>query len=118
MRRAGALAAAVGLMFAAAHAAAAVRVRTDTENRISFRLDGRILTVRPLLNARALWGERLRADCGTSRTRVLHDVRVWPRHARKITFRLPGDVSRVVRFCRFESAPTRVVIASVVFPRR
>jgi hypothetical protein len=118
VRRPAALAVAAVLLLPAGGATAAVRVRTDTGNFMRFRLAGTHLTVRPLLNDRALWGERVRAECATAhRGRLVGGVRVWPRHAATVTFRLAPDISRRVRVCRLESAPTRVVIATVTFPR-
>jgi len=117
VRARAALAAAAVLLLTAAAATAAVRVRTDTANRMRFRLAGTRLSVRPLLNDRALWGERVRAECATAhRSRVVHGVLTWPRHARLVTFRLPADISRRARVCRLQSAPTHVVIAAVTFP--
>lgn len=91
--------------------AAAVRRGTDTEARVRFTLDGRLLTVRLLSNAprrtrRAVYGRRIRAVCGTdfnfSQAVKVRRTRLWPRGRRRLRYRFRRNISRRAKWCLIE----------------
>ncbi|HZG48901.1 MAG TPA: hypothetical protein VEY90_05225 [Thermoleophilaceae bacterium] len=101
---------AVSLMSAPA-ASAATRRGTDTEVRIRFTLDNRILTVRVLPRAtrrvrRKLYGKRIRAVCGTSfnfdQAVKVRRTRLWPSGRTRFRFRMRRNISRNAKWCLIE----------------
>ena len=114
------------LLAAAPVAAAATRRATDTEARVRFTLDGRVLTVRVLPRAparvrRELFGKRIRAVCGT-RFPFTEGVRVrrtrlWPQGRRRLRYRFSRNVSRRAKWCLLEH-PRGGDVAYVNFPAR
>jgi hypothetical protein len=105
------LAACVVILAIAPAADAATRRATDTEARVRFTLDGRVLTVRVLRRApagtrRALFGKRVRAVCGTrfpfSEGVKVRRTRLWPRGRRRMRYRFSRDISRRAKWCLLE----------------
>jgi len=91
--------------------AAAVRRGTDTEARVRFTLDGRLLTARLLRDAprrtrRAVYGKRIRAVCGTnfnfSQAVKVRRTRLWPRGQRRLRYRFRRNISRRAKWCLIE----------------
>jgi len=91
--------------------AAAVRRGTDTEARVRFTLDGRVLAVRLLRRApratrQAVYGKRIRAVCGTNfnfREGVkVRRTRVWPRGQRRLRYRFRRNISLRAKWCLIE----------------
>jgi hypothetical protein len=108
-------------------ATAGVLSRTDTGAGVSFRLDGRVLTVgivpqpdsSPPDARRKLFGRHMRAACGVSLTRpagAVHRTRRWPEGRLHLTYRFPRDLSGSARFCLLEGRDGGDV-AVVRFPR-
>jgi len=121
MRRAIAAALALALVGAAPAAAAVVR-KKDRRAGVTFRLDGRHLTMKlsEQANARTakkLLGKRVAAACGTSTTggRVYDKVFTWPEDRASVGVDLARDISRRVAFCLVENARTGDDIALVKF---
>jgi hypothetical protein len=92
-------------------AEAATRRATDTDTRVRFTLDNRILTVRLLRGTprrvrRQLYGHRIQATCGTRFPHDLgvrvRDTRIWPRGRRRIRFRFGTNISRRAKWCQLE----------------
>lgn len=107
------LAASLGLAVLAVppSAEAATRRATDTDTRVRFTLDNRILTVRLLRGTsrrlrRQLYGHRIQATCGTRFPHELgvrvRDTRVWPRGRRRVRFRFGTNISRRAKWCQLE----------------
>ena len=100
------------LLLASAPVAEAVERRAnDREARIRFTLDGRALAVRLLSRAprsvrRELFGNRIRAVCGTNfafdRGVKVRRTRLWPVGRRTFRFRFRRDISRRVKWCLLE----------------
>jgi len=99
------------LLMSSAPAEAATRRTTDSEARVRFTLDGRVLTVRVLSRApryvrRLTFGRRVRASCGTrfpfTRGVTVRRTRAWPRGRRRLRFRFDRDISRRARWCHLE----------------
>jgi hypothetical protein len=102
-------------------AGAATRRATDSEARIRFTLDGRLLTVRVLPRAprrvrRQLYGNRIQATCGTSFAFAsgvkVHRTRRWPRGRRRMRFRFRRDISRRAKWCLVERRGRDVAFAT------
>lgn len=94
-------------------AGAATRRATDSEARVGFTLEGRVLMARVLTGAprrvrRLLYGSRIRAVCGTSfiftRAIKVKRTRVWPTGRRRLRFRFRRDISRRAKWCLLERA--------------
>jgi hypothetical protein len=92
-------------------AEAATRRATDREARIRFTLDDRVLTVRVLPRAsrrtrRELYGDRIRAVCGTdfnfSEGRKVRRTRLWPRGRSRLRYGFRRDLSRRAKWCLLE----------------
>jgi hypothetical protein len=92
-------------------AGAATRRGTDSQARIRFTLDDRILTVRVLPRAtrrvrRQLYGNRIRAVCGTSfnfdQAVKVRRTRLWPRGRNRFRFRMRRNISRRAKWCLLE----------------
>ena len=90
---------------------AATRRATDSEARIRFTLDDRLLTVRVLPTAprkvrRQLYGKRIRAVCGTDfnfaeGVKVRH-TRLWRRGRARLRYRFRRNISRRAKWCLIE----------------
>jgi hypothetical protein len=90
---------------------AATRRATDSEARIRFTLNDRLLTVRVLPRAsrkvrRQLYGKRIRAVCGTdfnfaSGVKVRR-TRLWPRGRTRMRYRFRRNISRRAKWCLIE----------------
>ena len=100
-----------GRLETASARAAAVRRGTDTEARIRFRLDDRVLVVRVLRQApratrRALYGRRIEAVCGTdfnfTRGIRVRRTRAWPSGRKRVRYRFRRNISRRARWCLLE----------------
>ena len=125
MRRGcAAIALALALGAAAAPAGADVVRKKDRRAGVTFRLDGRHLTMKlsEQANARTtkkLLGKRVAAACGTSLTggRVYDKVFVWPAERASAAVDLDRDISSRVAFCLVENARTGDDIALVKFRR-
>src|SRR5215213_7055177 len=118
-----ALALALTTALVAATAATADVVRKkDRRAGVTFRLDGRHLTMKlsEQANARTakkLLGKRVAAACGTSTTggRVYDKVFTWPEDRASVGVDLARDISRRVAFCLVEEARSGDDIALVKF---
>ena len=106
-----AIAAVLVALAAAPPAGAATREATDSEARVRFTLDGRVLTARLLRGAprrvrRQLFGETIKAVCGTSfnfdRAVKVRDRRRWPDGRRAVRFRFSRDISGRAKWCLLE----------------
>ena len=104
---------------------AATRRATDSQARVRFTLDGRELRARILRDAprrirRELFGDRIRAVCGTDfafdQGTKVRRTRTWPRGRRRVTFRFDRDISRRAKWCLLEH-PRGGDIAFASFPR-
>ena len=105
------LAALLIVLSTASVAAGATRRATDSEAGIRFTLDGRVLTVRILPRAsagtrRGLYGERIRAVCGTrfpfSEGVKVRRTRLWPSGRRRMRYRFSRNISRRAKWCLLE----------------
>ena len=115
----------VSVLASAPAAGAATRRATDWDARVRFTLDGRLLTVRVLSRAprrvrRELFGERIRAVCGTrfpftARGKVTR-TRLWPVGRRRLRYRFRRDISRRAKWCLVEH-PRGGDVAVVIFTR-
>ncbi|MBD0282279.1 MAG: hypothetical protein ICV69_08825 [Thermoleophilaceae bacterium] len=101
-------------------AGAGTRRATDSEARIRFTLDDRLLTVRVLPGAprrvrRQLYGNRIRATCGTSFVFIsgvkVDRTRLWPRGRRRVRFRFRRNISRRAKWCLLERRGRDVALA-------
>jgi hypothetical protein len=113
LRRLVLLAASVALavLVAPPAADAATRRATNSELRVRFTLDDRVLTVRLLRGTprrvrRKLYGHRIQATCGTdfdfrAGVKVRH-TRVWPQGRRRVRFRFRRNISRRAKWCGVE----------------
>jgi hypothetical protein len=119
------VAAALFTLLSAPAAGAATRRATDQEARIRFTLENRRLTTRVLADAprrirRELYGQRIRAVCGTNfvftRGVKVRDARTWPRGRRTVRFRFERNISRRAKWCLLEH-PRGGDVAFVSFPR-
>lgn len=90
---------------------AATRRGVDSEARVRFTLEARLLTVRLLPGAparvrRELFGRRIRATCGTdfvfTRAVKVTRTRKWPAGRRRLRFRFDRDISGRARWCLIE----------------
>ena len=111
-------------LIAAPAAGAAIVRKKDRRAGVTFRLDGRHLTMKlsEQANARTvrkLLGKRVAAACGTSLTRgrVYDEVFVWPAERSSVAVDLDRDISSRVAFCLIENARTGDDIALVKFRR-
>jgi len=100
----------VGLLAAPA-SEGATRRATDSEAGVRFTLDGRVLTVRLLRGApagvrRELFGELIRATCGTSfaftQAVKVRKTRLWPRDRRTVRYRFRRNISQRAKWCLIE----------------
>ena len=123
MKRVVAFGLVLALVASPAAGAAIVR-KKDRRAGVTFRLDGRHLTMK--LSAQAnprtvkkLLGKRVAAACGTSLTRgrVYDEVFVWPPERSSAAVDLDRDISSRVAFCLIENARTGDDIALVKFRR-
>jgi len=103
----------VVLVVAPPLSAAATRRATDSEARVRFTLDKRLLTVRVLSRAprrvrRRLYGERVRAVCGTrfpfTQGVTVRRARFWPAGRRRMRYRFSRNISRRAKWCLLEHA--------------
>jgi hypothetical protein len=92
-------------------AGAATRRATDSAADVRFTLDGRLLTVRVLPRAprrvrREVFGERIRATCGTdfvfTRGVKVSRTRTWPAGRARMRYRFRRDISRRAKWCLLE----------------
>jgi hypothetical protein len=89
-------------------AAADVHRGVDRDRGVRFKLDGKMLTVRPLTKAsrRAVYGRRIDAICSTAfrpaHGRKVRAVRDWPEGRRRLSFAFKRDVSARVKWCLIE----------------
>jgi hypothetical protein len=105
------------------------RLATDGEAGVSFRLDGRVLTVSLLPSAPSktrdmVNGARIRATCGQAFAEgpgpgpgpdpLQTRTRLWPAGSRVVRFRFREDNSRIARWCRLED-PVAGHVAFVKF---
>jgi len=113
------------MLSTAAEADAATRRATDSQARIRFTLERRVLTTRLLSGAprrvrRQLYGKRVRAVCGTNfafdRGVKVRRARTWPRARGRVRFRFDRDISRRAKWCLIEH-PRGGDVAFVSFPR-
>jgi hypothetical protein len=113
VRRLVVLAASVALtvLVAPPAADAATRRATNSELRVRFTLDNRVLTVRLLRGAprrvrRQLYGHRIQATCGTDLDFTegvkVRRTRLWPQGRRRVRFRFGSNISRRAKWCLVE----------------
>jgi hypothetical protein len=115
---------AIALITALAVAApshAVVKRKKDRRAGVTFRLDGKKLSVRlseqaPGKTVKALLGKRVAAVCGTRKREYGHTLR-WPKERAVIGTTLQRDISRRATFCLIENARTGKDIAVVQFKR-
>lgn len=119
-----ALALALLLALPATTADGAVVRKKDRRAGLTFRLDGKHLTMKlsEQANARTvkrLVGKRVAAACGTRTTggRVYDKVFTWPRGRSSAGVDLARDISGRVAYCLVEDARSGDDIALVKFPR-
>jgi hypothetical protein len=102
---------ALAVLVAPPGADAATRRATNSELRVRFTLDDRVLTVRLLRGTprrvrRELYGHRIQAVCGTSfdfsEGVQVKRTRVWPQGRRRVRFRFRRNISRRAKWCGVE----------------
>jgi hypothetical protein len=102
---------ALALLVAPPAADAATRRATNSELRVRFTLENRVLTVRVLRGAprrvrRQLYGHQIRAVCGTDfdfRQGVqVRRTRLWPQGRRRVRFGFSRNISRRAKWCLVE----------------
>jgi hypothetical protein len=112
------------VLLAAPAADAATRRATNSELRVRFTLDDRVLTVRLLRGTprgvrRQLYGHRIRAVCGTNfdftEGVTVRRTRVWPQGRRRLRFGFSRNISRRAKWCLVERASTGNDVAAVSF---
>ena len=114
---------ALAVLVAPPAADAATRRATNSELRVRFTLDDRVLTVRLLRGSprrvrRQLYGHRIQATCGTAfpftdGVRVRR-TRLWPQGRRRLRFGFSRNISRRAKWCSVERS-NGVDIAFVSF---
>jgi hypothetical protein len=101
----------VVLLMAVPAVPAATRRAMDREAGVRFTLDGRVLTARVLPRApvrvrRQLFGDRIRAVCGTNfaftRGVKVRHTRLWPRGRTRMRYRFRRNISRRDKWCLLE----------------
>jgi hypothetical protein len=102
---------ALALLVAPPAADAATRRATNSELRVRFTLDDRVLTVRLLRGTprrvrRQLYGRRIRAICGTNFVFTggvkVRRTRLWPQGRHRVRFRFGSNISRRAKWCLVE----------------
>ena len=100
---------------------AVVKRKKDRRAGVTFRLDGKRLSIRlseqaPGKTVKRLLGKRVAAVCGTRKREYGHTLR-WPKEKAVVATELQRDISRRVTFCLVETVRTGDDIAVVKFKR-